>query len=252
MKRENLDNIMLKDTIYYNNESSYVSTLKKHNITTVSELLNNNILDLRFRYETKIQLLALINMLKYKYLKNPLPNLDLMDNEIDFKWLKETNSLNHSLTLIDKDLRYEYQKSKDKYKEEDVSLPDIPDIILLPTELFGCNSNTSNEIMEKFRTDFRKGKFAKNTKLIDFIKWSLTIEYSNSIDKVHLYAKEYIKAYEQKRNKVSNKEKIDILKLKLYKLLKEKEYLDKEIEIITAEINNLSILNMIKKTINNE
>lgn len=85
MKKENLDNILLKDTIYYNSESSYVGTLKKHNINSVYELLNNTILDLRFRYETKIQLLALINMLKYKYLKTPLINLDLMDKEIDFK-----------------------------------------------------------------------------------------------------------------------------------------------------------------------
>ena len=160
---------------------------------SVYELLNNNILDLRFRYETKVQLLSLINMLKYKYLKNSLSNLELMDKEIDFKLLKETNSLNHSLTLIDKDIRNEYQKSKDKYKEENISLADIPDILLSPTKsptkLFGCNSNTSNEIMEKFRKDFKKGKFAKNFKLIDFIKWTLTIEYSNSIDKVHPYAK---------------------------------------------------------------
>ena len=68
----NVNEILLKDTYFYNSHASYAQFLRKHGIDTVGKLLDSEYLTHATRGNTTEQLKVLISLYKYEYMGKPL------------------------------------------------------------------------------------------------------------------------------------------------------------------------------------
>ena len=86
MEKQDLSKLLIKDSEYYNPNSTYVNMLKRNNIETINQLLTDNFWNIYWKKcqgDTRLQLTGLISMLKYKYLGETLLLDEFLDKYID-------------------------------------------------------------------------------------------------------------------------------------------------------------------------
>ena len=175
MEKLDLNEILIKDSEYYNPSASYTWLLKKKKINTVGQLLDGRV-DINFlkyySYNTRSQLVGFISVLRYKYYGEPLYTDALMNEEINFEE-------NYGNGII-------FDTHNTKF--ESVSF----------AKLFGCPGVKIAPIFK----EFKNASFPQEIKLIDFLKWILK-EDRNDFKPLCPYANAFIESYENsKRNKV--------------------------------------------------
>ena len=261
MEKQDLSKYLIKNSEYYNSSSAYAGMLKRHNIITVDQILDDSFLNLRCKYRTSRELSALIAMLRYRYLDEPLCTDILLDKEIDLEFMKLfLRQCGTSVPLLDEEGRKkniqeqrknfaEYlnniNKDPEYYSYFANSVP-LADKMVCLIELLGCSVSMALDINRRFvsyvhifgsRTqppDFYQ--LPEKPKLIDLFKWILT---KKDFEKVHPYVNTYIEVYEKKQNPQNNdSETMEYLRLQLSFLEEERIRLDAQIAFLTERIEN--------------
>lgn len=213
MEKQDLSNILIKETEFYIKYYAYADTLKRHNITTVGQLLSQEkeIMNIKFHGPSKTELYALIDMIKYRYLGIPLPYGYLLDNKIDMDALIRHSYMN-SLPLL--------------------NLQNDPIVLSLRRMLANSSDFLIHSFVKSINETKTLGDTYENPKLIDFLTWITdSYEYNKSIKP---YAKAYIEEYYRYDTK-----RIAKLKEKLEKLIEERQKLDAAIEHIQEQIDEV-------------
>ena len=125
MEQIDLNQIKLEDTGIFKNENhSFCSAFSKNKITTVGQVLDDNLMSeiiQRCKTQTRKELKGFIALLKYKYLEIPLSNNDILEQcyfyPVDFASL----GLNK---IYQKEMEWEVKKAH-KEKLENKSLIDF-------------------------------------------------------------------------------------------------------------------------------
>lgn len=218
--KKNLNELQIKDFEFYTGaRAPYYNLLKKHNITTIGQLLNDDLMKpliLRCGEETRNNLNILIAMAKYEYLNIPLPGEALLDKKL----------------IIDEKSFRLYVEVEDKLKKR------------FATEKFIPMFRNSAEILEK---DFfvETGIYDKNTKLIDYFKW---LSITDNIFKpktliVSRIVSIYIESYEKNKNmnNINNDvDTIESLRSLLANIIDVRDNLNNQISELQEKINLLS------------
>ncbi len=242
MEKQDLSKILIKDSEYYNPNCSYVGMLKKNNITTIDQILDDSFLKLKCKGDSWIQLNGLISMLKYKYLGEPLSNDVLLDKEIDLESLKMGFFGNNNLIpLLDEELRKKHrQEQVEVFQKFEPMLPiSLADIRVNFSRLLGCPYNVSCAIVSKlyFTANNHRDRFPEKPKLIDFLKYILT---TGKFERVYPFINTYIEVYEKNQSlESSDMEAIKLLKEQLGYLIKTREELDFQITNLQQQIKIL-------------
>ncbi len=231
MDKSELRKKLIKYSEYYNPNCSYVGALNRNNITTIDQLLNEELMmDImkQCHRQTRLQLMGFISMLKYKYLDEPLYVDVLLDKEI----------------IIDDGVGYSLML---KNKDEKISV----DII----NVLGCPRGTGHVLIGTFNHIInnpllRKDVFPnENIKLIDLFKWMLTVD-KPPFRHVYPFVNTYVEMYEKLTNvNYANLNEIarnDLNKL-LNGLLQRRKALDNEIDSIRQQLTLLEQNGGIKK-----
>lgn len=94
MEKQELNNILLKDLSLYDKRAKYTLTLKRYNITTVGQILDDEIMMpilSRMNFESRYQLRTFISLLKCRYLDMPINADDILNSKISIKSNDKTN-----------------------------------------------------------------------------------------------------------------------------------------------------------------
>ncbi len=222
MEKQDLNNILLTDTEFYSKYGSYVSGLKKHNITTVGQLLSQDVNDLNLHFNTRIELSVFIDMLEYRYFGEPLPYVDLLDSKIIINEIKEAY---HS---------YEYDTRLP------LLTPQNQQIILPLTRMLGISERLLGRMIYYFVESIKVTKMpasvCENLKLIDFLTFVATS--CQSCESVKPYAKAYTEEYELE-NKCAVR-KLATLSEELKKLIEARQKFNIAITYMRSEIQKVS------------
>ena len=154
MEKIDLSKELIENSEYYDPRGSYVATLKKNNVKTINQLMDDEFvktLKKKWRPTTIMPLRGLISMLKYKYQDEPLYYDVYLDKKLD----------------IDKSTRDRiYLKTDEK-----------EDRIIHVQRMLGCSQEIGEMVTKEF-CDFINNKrtyavnFSKEkVRLIDFISW---------------------------------------------------------------------------------
>lgn len=210
MNNQDLNNIKIKDTKYYNPSSGYTRILKSRNLVTVDQLIGDNFnkeMLKGFNSKMIFQFKGFIAMIKYRYADQPLYFDYLLDEYIDFE-----GSENGIIHLI-----------KNNGIEQCIYLD----------ELFGCPIEKINPLFQQYKNriygEILKGKNnikEDKVRVIDFIRWISTINNNSRYKYIYQYALTYIESYEKNRGYISENQKISVLKEQLNILKKIKEDVD--------------------------
>ena len=176
---DNLNKLLLIDSEYYNPNCNYVNFLKKYNIKTIEQILDDNFNEISkyCNINTKTQLYGLISMLRYRFYNEPLYCEYLLDKEIDF------NSMRHSLYL-------------------GLSIPLEENLSFSPVKYLGCPNNISELIINELLNKDIRFLLRDDPKLINYLKLILEKEVYKQIYPV---INTYIEIYENNKNKRLNK-----------------------------------------------
>ena len=223
MEKVDLSKVLIIDTPYYNPGSSYVGMLKRNNITTVNQLLDDSIWEYKCYTRTRSQLRGFIAMLKYYYFGEE-PYYDvLLDKRIDLDFVKKgINYRDNFLYLVG-----------NNYGNKNA-----PDVQISLTELLGCPEYMASYILRRVSTRTREGNLSEigledNPKLIDLFKWILT---EKRYKQVFPYIRSYIEIY-NKRTPDIDYAKIDILVTQLMALEKMQKELDEQLAIVKKQLS---------------
>lgn len=217
---EEYRNILIKDSEFYNSNSSYVRLLNNKNIKTVGELLDAS-LDVNFvkgySYFTCNQVTCLIAALKHKYLGEPLYIDSYLDKHINFDG---------------------YYGNGIVFANPDNKLDTIEF-----GKLFGCPVSQAKPIFNNFKNfvdnpNFYTNKLPERMKLIDFIKW-VSQENGKIVNSLKPFANLYIESYKEKQKRRSDIQSLEYLKGRLFSLYKLREGIDVEIAAIEKQIELL-------------
>ena len=228
MEKQDLSKLLIKDSEYYDSNCAYNGVLKKKGITTIDQLLNDDVVASimsQCQRNTRLQLLGFISMLKYKYANEPLCNEALLDKEIMF-----ISDMSNALVLRNGTQRINV------------------DIM----NLLGCPRGTSHIILGEFYRIKNNPQLCKvafpndNFKLIDFLKWILTID-KTYFKKVHPFINTYIEAHEKINVEDMNDELVNSLKFELQNLLQKKEKLDLQIQNKKKTLSEIELNGGFKK-----
>ena len=88
MEKQELNNILLKDLSLYDKRAKYTLTLKRYNITTVEQILNDELMTpilSRMNLESRLPLRTFISLLKCRYLDIPIDADDILNSKINIK-----------------------------------------------------------------------------------------------------------------------------------------------------------------------
>lgn len=225
MEKQNFNEILIRESEYYNSQSSYVSLFSRNNITTIDQLFDEHFWEFEannVHKETRPQLTALISMLKYKYLGEPLCYAELMDNEINFNAFKEGYYRGH-IPLFGKNT-----------SDKDGNNLDI-DL----TSLFGAPRSYCDYILSSFlyylkRVGDKKSEEEFSINLIDLFKWILN---NKELKKVHPFVIAYLEAYEKNHKEEIDSESLSSLKNELENLLQTKNKLELQIAELKEKIS---------------
>jgi hypothetical protein len=100
MEKQELNNILLKDLSLYDKRAKYTLTLKRYNITTVEQILNDELMTpilRRMNMESRLPLCTFISLLKCRYLDIPIDVDDILNSKINIKF---NNSLNRDYFVL--------------------------------------------------------------------------------------------------------------------------------------------------------
>lgn len=215
MENEKIDlnQIQIKDSEFYHSNCKYVQVLKKHNITTVAQLLDNQAMEpiiKKVKYDTRGQLNTFISLLRHKYLNEPLCNDVLFDRNLII-----TDSGN---------LRIEGPEKIGFSIDEFFG---IPHGRYLKIKFL---SATKNEDI-----------YDANFKVIDFIKWLSNFSDDEYVQSFMPTIMAFIESYNDNK-KIDNTdfETIEKLKDQLTKLSKTRDYVDEQITNLQEQIEDLS------------
>lgn len=243
MEKQDLSKYLIKDSEYYNSNSAYVGMLKRNNILTVDQILDDSFLNLRCKCQTSRELSALIAMLRYRYLDAPLCTDILLDKEIDLEFIKLFPGWSgNCVPLLDEEERKKkVQMQREYFAQYGEQLAPSADMLIPLSGLLGCSHRMSTAIMEQFTRFVRhlgpsSYKLPENPKLIDFFQWILT---KDEFEKVYPYINTYIEVYEKNQNLENNdSETMEFLRLQLSFLEEERTRLDTQIAFLTEQIGN--------------
>ena len=221
MDKFDLKKVLIVDTPYYNPGSSYVGMLKRNNITTVDQLLNDDTWQYKCYKKTRWQLRGFISMLKYYYLGEQ-PYYDI---------------------LLDKDIELDYIKSGIDYRQTRLFLINnknnkrIPVVDIDLIEFLGCSEFMASFIMRKFYNIVKNNKLSEaglpeQPKLIDFLNWILS---EKKYKQVFPFVRTYMEIYDKKIQAIDF-EKIDILISERLLLLKMQEDIQKQIAKVEEQL----------------
>lgn len=211
MEAKNLDELQIKDFEFYKGSgASYYPFLRKHNITTIAQLVDDNMekLSSKCGSETKNELNILIAMAKHKYLNKPLPDSDLLDKRL----------------FIDEGNRF-YVEVEDKIKKR-----------FLTENFIGTYTGRAR----RFEGDFLKEDiYDENTKLIDYLKWLSIRHLNGSIEGLVVSA--YLEDHEKnKTKKTGDINSIEDLKQKLAAIIDMRNNLNNQINELQQQLEMMS------------
>lgn len=225
MEKQDLSKLLIKDSEYYNPNSTYVNMLKRNNIVTINQLLTDNFWNIYWKKcqgDTRLQLTGLISMLKYKYLGETL----LLDEFLD-KYIDLDRSIRNTICIK--------SNTKNEYIYYDKTFGcRTYEILFLNIEFIKyLESIGIYNINESFNEDI--------VKLIDFFKWILLNEGDDRFKYLIPYARTYVESYEQHHIcENNNLDAINYLKGQLHSLLKIRKDLNEQIIQIQNQIESLS------------
>lgn len=221
MEKYDFSKMLIKDSEFYRHDSSYTSTLRKHNITTVEQLFDDELISKisqKCQRSTRQQLNTFISLLKYKFLNIPLCNDALLDKKIDI--------------YASKDLKCDHLQLEDsKYP---LHIGEFLGISYVYGSWLKNKFITKENILDVKLTD---GKIT----VIEFLRY-----ISNNLGndkKIKPAIVAYIESYDNnsKINKVDiNLDTITNLKNQLSELVKMRDNIDMQIVDLQQQINALS------------
>ena len=220
MEKQELDSILLEDTEFYSKYNTYLTTLKKHNITTVGQLVKLNTYDINVYSNTRDELTLFMNMLKYRYLNRPLPYGNLLDRKIRIDVAKR-GCYELSLPLENND------KDRPIIEISLMKFLGTRDRLLIYSFIEVMNEPEINDIING------------NPRLIDYLRWisisGRTTKQSKS------FANAYIEEYENdKINITENQKTLKILNAQLTELLEKREGINRSIEFVQKSVEKAS------------
>lgn len=214
--KENLNELQIKDFEFYTgSKAAYYNLLKKHNITTIGQLLNDDLMKplfLRCGEDTRNELNILIAMAKYEYLNIPLPGEALLDKKL----------------IIDEKSFRLYVEVEDKFKKRFATDEFIP---------MGPYKAKRLEKMFFVETEI----YDENTKLIDYFKW-LSIS-DHCFETAQRIISIYIESYEKNKNMNNTNNDVDTiesLRSQLANIIDMRDNLNNQISELQEKINLLS------------
>ncbi|MCR4581307.1 MAG: hypothetical protein K5666_02220 [Bacilli bacterium] len=216
MENINLNEIQIKDFEYHCKETSR-NFLKRHNITTIAQLVDDDLMDqllARCGPDTRIELRVMISLAKYKYLGIPLPLDALLDKKLIIEEYEEG--------------RFRFFVLVDNIKKK-----------FFIREFLGIHDVSAKHIERDFVR--KSGISGDDIKLIDFFKWISISGYCG--DYIERIALTYIESYEKSKKADINPNDINTiesLKKQLADVLDMKKQLDAQINDLKEKINQLS------------
>ena len=217
MTMKYLNTLLLSDTEFYNKHASYVYSLKKYNITTVGQLVDDNIMAPIYNNicrHTKTQLQSLISLLKYVYLNEPLDIAEILNKKL--------------YGVVSKVQPYHWEYYKLYLSEQHIYEFKLHDF-------FGVKYNDTYSLERLLTADSKLKEMIANIdfKVIDLLEWILN-NYSETASE-HKYKaiiETYINFY-KKDNKEANSVfadgTIEFFRNNITKLVKQKNEIDIQI-----------------------
>ena len=255
MEQIDLKQIKLKDTGIYGNEKyNFYHAFKMYNITTVDQVLNDNLMNKvmqHFMKDNRIELRRFIEFLKYKYLGIHFSNNDILDKKpinSDYKMPYDLRDDFSSLgliglhidarTIIDKKIKELNENRKKLELTQDESSPEYIGLKSIISEKQQELINLKiidilKEIMKESDKPETKGK------TVTFQRLKLRIE---SYEQSKQLALPIIAENTQNGSKSTSQQEYDtlvILRDQLVKLIDVRDKLNTQIEDLQKEINEL-------------
>ena len=231
MERQDLSQILLKDTDCYYKYSIYCGFLKRNNINTVEQLVaadfeGNTFNGHKLQKNTASRLRSFVTLLKHEYLGEPLLYDAYLDKEIDID-----RSRSGPLGVA-------FQFAEPTARDYEVKVADF----------FGCDYCFPSTCVEKFlreKVAERNERVSKHlpqepVKVIDFFNWVVTKE--DEFEKYVPASKMYIEEYEKKHTPVTRENESNSLvslRGQLTTLLRSRKALDEQIDAIQKQIDSM-------------
>lgn len=250
---EDLSKILITDTEFYNKNTSSAKFFEKYGITTVAQLIDPNLFlgKKNVQRSTVSQVNLIINVLKHKYLGEPLllpPTLDeiidydyMRGSSLDAIYLQETeeerNKFRKSWGVEPNDIENEYYNKKFK-----------------KSQLFSYVNCTGQEYayaVRAVRMGINHGLIPKGTKLVDVLRNFATYSTYAVNKKVIPFFDLYVKEYDRQKGMVEevenapedgstiSDETMNYLRIKLSILMNQRNQLDEEIANVKEELEQL-------------
>lgn len=220
MTMKYLNTVLFSNTEFYNKYAIYMQMLKKHNITTVGQLVDDNIMApiiVHAHHSTKIQLQVLISLLKYVYLNEPLDIMETLN-----KKLYITSYQSYGVYQIYFYLDEQHIDDFRLYNFVGVKHYDIDDLLFL------------------LGTDFELKDLIVNSdfKVIDLLEWIVN-NYSEAVTKYKATIDTYIKFYKNNKKMKLDvaDESIESLRNNITKLVKQKDDIDIQIVAMQRQLD---------------
>ena len=180
MKKYDLENITLKETGLFNIQASYGRSLYAHNITTVAELFDEELMKPVYetlQVDTRRLLYNAILILQYRYKGILLPKYDLLDKKLYLKSDLLLRQNSNMLFYLDED------------EKERFSL----------FSLLNMNYLDENRIMNALNNDdtLRITILNSDFKVVDLLDWILK-NHKNDVPKYKDLIATYVKAYKRR------------------------------------------------------
>lgn len=203
MEKLDLGQIELKNSGLYNSNYAFSQAFKKHNITLVSQVLDEDLMNevmLHCQSNTRKSLMGFISLVKYKFFKIPIVHSVSLDKLCSNHWLNELYSMGFCTNDIERINRYlEIYKSNiqidinnlKKFKLIEVLkgvLPFCSDrlglIIKINLENYEQNKIANQETKTETSTEVSRNINSQNSDVIKLLKAQVTnlISMRNNID----------------------------------------------------------------------
>ena len=253
MEKQDLSKILISETEFYNKNTSSAKFFEKYGITTVAQLLDSNVLEGKRHVQgtTIGQVQLLINVLKCKYLGEPLQLPSQVDEIIDYDYMK---SQSYTRAIYLEETEEERQKYLKKFCKTPYALEKYGNEKFKIAQLFSyinCTGQDYEYVVKAVLIGVHHGLIPKGTKLIDVLRNYASYSTYAVNKKVITFFDLYVKEYDKQKGIVEevenapedgstiSDETMNYLRIKLSILMNQRNQLDEEIANVKEELEQL-------------